>query len=538
MRTLVAHSPRGRRAALTTFAGSVAASAWFGAIGMVSGLLPVEATLADRLPFDSPVFGGIALALVVAVPTTVASVLEWRGNARAGAMLTLAGVLLVGWIAVEIAVVRQFSPLQVICAVAGAGLALVGDRATLRQIGAAATAAPLFLVAPLLRHWHLRWGATGEEVRAQLPGDELVPVAQFIATRAITIKASPEAVWPWLVQIGFGRGGFYSYDLLDNLGRPSAEFIQPAWQHPAVGDVAAPMANPPTTQTSFVVADVEPAARLVWSKPDSTWSWTLHRLPSGHTRLVTRLKQRYRCRPSTLVTIVLAEFGDFPMMRRMLLGIRQRAERSAGPPADDAPTPPDQVELYWLPLGAGGHVVRWNGRLYEAFAARREHRVAQPLYHSALQLHVAGQRYVIEMAPVWNERTPERGVAGEGPVGTRWLGRSRAFRYEVRRWHDGRIPDVDEAVESPQLVSTDPATAAEILDAAERVPVFTWGRDELHCGDMWNSNSLTSWLLATAGIDMTTVNPPHGGRAPGWHAGLVLAARESATDERTLGHVR
>ena len=89
-----------------------------------------------------------------------------------------------------------------------------------------------------------------------------------------------------------------------------------------------------------------------------------------------------------------------------------------------------------------------------------------------------------------------------------------------------------------RLVDTDPATAAEILDAAEQVPVFTWGRDKLDCGDMWNSNSLTSWLLATAGIDMTTVNPPHGGRAPGWHAGLVLAARESATDERTLGHVR
>ena len=86
-------------------------------------------------------------------------------------------------------------------------------------------ATPLFLSAPLFRKWHMRWGATDAEVAAVMPGDDLEPKATVRATRAITIAAPPEAVWPWIVQIGFGRAGFYSYDLLDSLGRPSAEVI-------------------------------------------------------------------------------------------------------------------------------------------------------------------------------------------------------------------------------------------------------------------------------------------------------------------------
>jgi len=105
----------------------------------------------------------------------------------------------------------------------------------------------------LYRRWHLRWGATRDEVSAAMPGDELLPRAQFIATRAITIEAAPEHVWPWLVQVGFGRAGFYSYDLLDNLGRDSAAQILDEFQHPHVGDVAAPMTSPPTEATSFRV---------------------------------------------------------------------------------------------------------------------------------------------------------------------------------------------------------------------------------------------------------------------------------------------
>ena len=94
---------------------------------------------------------------------------------------------------------------------------------------------PAFLTSPLFRPWHLRWGATDAEVTLLMPGDELLPDAQYRTTRAITINAPPAAVWPWLVQAGGGRAGFYSNDLLDNLGRSSATAIMPALQHLEVG---------------------------------------------------------------------------------------------------------------------------------------------------------------------------------------------------------------------------------------------------------------------------------------------------------------
>jgi hypothetical protein len=153
-----------------------------------------------------------------------------------------------------------------------------------------------------------------------------VPVSHFTATRAVTIDAPPQAVWPWIMQVGYLRAGFYSYDLLDNLGKPSATTVIPDWQQLHLGDIAAPMANPPTPATSFVITHADPPEQLVWAKPDSTWCWTLRALPDGQTRLVTRLRQRYRATPATILTIILAEFGDFPMMRKMLLGIKRRAE--------------------------------------------------------------------------------------------------------------------------------------------------------------------------------------------------------------------
>ena len=185
-----------------------------------------------------------------------------------------------------------------------------------------------------------------------------------------------------------------------------------------------------------------------------------------------------------------------------------------------------RVDLYWLPLGAGGRCVRANGRIYEAIAARLARRERLALYHSALEVHLAGDRFVIEMGPVWNTSDPQRGVVGEGPVGLRVLGGSRLFRYEVRCWRDGRIPDVDEAVESPQHLSHDAGLAGRVLDLLPSFPRRTWGADEQHAGDMWNSNSLVSWLLARSGHDLSCVSPPLGGRAPGWSAGLVVAARE------------
>ncbi len=186
------------------------------------------------------------------------------------------------------------------------------------------------------------------------------------------------------------------------------------------------------------------------------------------------------------------------------------------------------VDLYWLPVGAGGHFVRWNCRAYEALAAWQQRRPAQPLYHAGLEIRLDDDRYVIEMGPAWGGPETERGVVCEGPVGARVLGRFRAFRYEIRCWRNGRIIDVREAVDSPRRVSDDFLQAADVLDIVRWVPWLTWGRDEIGAGEPWNSNSLISWLLARTGHDMATIRPPHGGRAPGWDAGLTLALRQRA----------
>jgi hypothetical protein len=100
------------------------------------------------------------------------------------------------------------------------------------------------------------------------------------------------------------------------------------------------------------------------------------------------------------------------------------------------------VDLFWLPLGAGdtSHCVRWNGRIFEAFAAGYEHRERCDLYHSALEIHLDGDRFVIEMAPAWGNKEADRGVVCEGAVGHPSLGRSRFFRYEVRRWRARACP--------------------------------------------------------------------------------------------------
>ncbi|WP_253943711.1 hypothetical protein [Nocardioides marmotae] len=189
------------------------------------------------------------------------------------------------------------------------------------------------------------------------------------------------------------------------------------------------------------------------------------------------------------------------------------------------------VDLFGLPLGAGDstHCVRVNGRVFEAAAARRQHRERCDLFHAALAVSLDGQLFTIEMAPAWGTDAPDRGVVCEGPVGLHRLGRSRFFRYEVRRWRDGVIPDAAEAVDSPQRLSADPAMAQQVLDLAPSFPTATWGRDEQRAGDMWNSNSLVAWLLARSGHDMDTIGPPEHGRAPGWLAGLVVAARSGRT---------
>jgi hypothetical protein len=185
------------------------------------------------------------------------------------------------------------------------------------------------------------------------------------------------------------------------------------------------------------------------------------------------------------------------------------------------------VDLYWLPLGAGGRFVRLNGRVFEALAAWAERRPACDLYHSALDVRVQGARFVIEQAPVRDSRGTQRGVVAEGPVGTRRAGRFRIFRYEIRRWQGGHIPDVAEAVDSPTRLTTDEDRAQLLLALVGQVPTPVWGRDQLGTGEMWNSNSVISWVIARSGLDPESVRPPTGGRAPGWNAGVVIARRRA-----------
>ena len=184
------------------------------------------------------------------------------------------------------------------------------------------------------------------------------------------------------------------------------------------------------------------------------------------------------------------------------------------------------VDLYWIPLGAGGQCVHWNGRVYERLVAAHQQRPAADLVHSALKISSDGTTYAVEMGPVWNVAAADRGVVCEGPVGARPLGRLRAFRYEVRCWPGGDIPDLAYALGPPERVSEDPVRVAAVLNTISQVPPLTWGRDQLRTGDMWNSNSLVSWALARTGHDMREIAPPAGTRAPGWHAGLALAARQ------------
>ena len=200
-------------------------------------------------------------------------------------------------------------------------------RELLGQIGAVLADMPCFVLAPLYRRRHQRWGATAAEVVMPMPGDELVPGAQVCCTRAIAIDAPPEEVWPWLVQVGCLRAGFYASDLLDNLAHPSATEILPEYQQLEVGQWV-PMSPNPTELTAHRVAGFEEPTWLLWRQPTSTWAWTLASLPDRRTRLVTRLRIFYDwAHPArTLLAVVLTELGDFAMMRRMLLGIEARAE--------------------------------------------------------------------------------------------------------------------------------------------------------------------------------------------------------------------
>jgi hypothetical protein len=196
-------------------------------------------------------------------------------------------------------------------------------------------------------------------------------------------------------------------------------------------------------------------------------------------------------------------------------------------------SPTSGIDLYWLPLGAGGSFVKFNGRCFEALQAIVGRRRPLDLYHSALEVNLTAGRFVIEITPIPDADGRTRGVVGEGAVGSRQMARWRVFRYELRCWRGGAIPDLAESVGGPVRVANDEASAQRMLDLLHSVPMKVWGRDELGAGEMWNSNSVIAWLLVRCGCDIEAIHPPPGGRAPGWNAGVVVAERLPAGSDST-----
>jgi hypothetical protein len=187
----------------------------------------------------------------------------------------------------------------------------------------------------LARRRQLRWGATDKESEEQLPGDDLIPNADLAATRAITIRAPADQVWPWIAQLGQGRGGFYSYDFLENLigaDIHSADRIVPELQDIHVGDEV--LLGP---KFGYDVAIAEPGRSLVLrggfpmeniAPPyDSTWAFVLRDGPNKTTRLLVRERYAYK-RPWARLIVEPTEAISFVMSQKMLRGIKDRAERS------------------------------------------------------------------------------------------------------------------------------------------------------------------------------------------------------------------
>lgn len=196
----------------------------------------------------------------------------------------------------------------------------------------AAGVAALLSYVFLIRPWHMKWGATKEQVERPMAGDEEVKQPIHVTTRTITIQAKTEEIWPWLVQMGYGRGGMYSYDWLDRvmgiLDKESTREILPEHQHLEVGDEI-PMGSGP----SWPVKAIEPNRSLVLhiEEPgvDITWSYLLEPVGEERTRLVLRIRTWLKVRVGMIPLLAVMDPGEFLMVRKHLLGIKERAETLA-----------------------------------------------------------------------------------------------------------------------------------------------------------------------------------------------------------------
>jgi len=183
------------------------------------------------------------------------------------------------------------------------------------------------------RDWHLHWGATPDEVERRLPGDELMEYPDVVSTRVIAIDAPPSAVWPWLVQMGPGRGGAYTFDWIENLlglGMHSADRVHPEWQHVEVGDTPSVKPGKEAGPDAMRIRVLEPEAALVSSSDDGKWVWAfvLSRDRDG-TRLISRNRIKSGDSLGARLGLALMTPGSWVMERKMLTGIKGRAERLA-----------------------------------------------------------------------------------------------------------------------------------------------------------------------------------------------------------------
>ena len=196
--------------------------------------------------------------------------------------------------------------------------------------GGAAAAAGTYLA---LRPWHVRWGATKKEIASSLPFDDVVEEPTYVTNRAITIDATPEQVWPWLVQMGeTPRGGFYTYTWIERLlgmDVRNANVILPQFQELEAGDRLDHAGN-------LIVRAIEPNSHLVLGPPvgtptgDATWAIVLSAQEDGKTRLVSRVRARLAPNARGAFWLALLDPGQFIMERRWLLGVKERAERNSG----------------------------------------------------------------------------------------------------------------------------------------------------------------------------------------------------------------
>src|SRR4030042_3097080 len=179
----------------------------------------------------------------------------------------------------------------------------------------------------IFRPKHLRWGATNEEVKAKMPGDEIVKTAHFNATRAISINATPENIWKWIIQIGSKRAGWYSIDWIDNGGTPSSTKIVPEFQVIHKGQF---IPFTPDQKNGMWVNDYSSFKYILWADKAGKASWLWYLIPVGDnaTRLITRLRTKYAWTSLWIIYYLIYDIGDIIMMRKCMKGKKQRQKKS------------------------------------------------------------------------------------------------------------------------------------------------------------------------------------------------------------------